>query len=306
MRNLNRIHLNGLKAVEAVGRLGSLALAAGELGVTAGAISQQIIKTEAQLGRPLFEREAKGLVATEFGRVILLQLTEGFELLSRAVANAQKRDECVLTISVAPVLATRWLVPRLNLFTGRFPDIRLRIEATMDPLAGGNSDIDLGIHVGTPPFGNAKAELLKPKELFAVCAPEMAKRLKAPEDIFRVPVVSDSSSIYPWNIWLEAAGLKGEIIPHHVFNEASICLNAAIAGQGVMLAWPTIAGYAIANGQLVVPLPVRVRPKLGYYFLMPPGRKPRAQALAFKAWVSQEMAAFLKEIDRLIANAGSS
>ncbi|WP_237152535.1 LysR substrate-binding domain-containing protein [Oryzibacter oryziterrae] len=299
MKNLNLVHLNGLKALESVGRLGSLALAADELGVTSGAVSQQIIKVEAQLGRRLFDREPKGLVPTELGRAVLAQLTEGFELLSRAVANAQMRDECVLTVSVAPVLATYWLVPRLKFFTERYPDIRLRIEATMAPLAGDSGDIDLGIHVGTPPFATAKAELLKQKELFVVCVPDIARRLNSPADIFNVPVLCDSSSSYPWRLWLDAAGLEGEVVPHHVFNETSICLGAAVAGQGVMLAWPTIAGHAIANGQLVVPLPIRVRPRIGYYFLTPPGRKLRPQALAFKAWVADEMAAFLNDIGEL-------
>ena len=46
MKNLNRVHLNGLRALEAVGRLGSLQAAAEELGVTVGAVSQQVIKAE--------------------------------------------------------------------------------------------------------------------------------------------------------------------------------------------------------------------------------------------------------------------
>ena len=37
MKNLNQLHLNGLRAVEAVGRLGSLQAAAEELGVSIGA-----------------------------------------------------------------------------------------------------------------------------------------------------------------------------------------------------------------------------------------------------------------------------
>ena len=69
MKDLNNIHLNGLRAVEVAGRLGSLQAAADELGVTAGAVSQQIIKTEKQLGRVLFERSPRGLVATPFGEV---------------------------------------------------------------------------------------------------------------------------------------------------------------------------------------------------------------------------------------------
>ena len=60
MRNLNRFHLNGLRALEAAGRLGSLRAAAEELGVTVGAVSQQVLKAEEQFGRPVFERHSKG------------------------------------------------------------------------------------------------------------------------------------------------------------------------------------------------------------------------------------------------------
>ena len=42
MKNLNRIHLSGLRAVEAVARLGSVKAAADELGVTVGAVSQGV------------------------------------------------------------------------------------------------------------------------------------------------------------------------------------------------------------------------------------------------------------------------
>ena len=61
MNNLNRVHLNGLRALEAAGRLGSLQRAAEELGVSPGAVSQQIIKAEKQLGAKVFERTPRGL-----------------------------------------------------------------------------------------------------------------------------------------------------------------------------------------------------------------------------------------------------
>ena len=122
MKNLNSVHLNGLRAVEAVGRLGSLQAAADELGVTIGAVSQQVIKSEAQLGRPLFERTPKGMTVTETGASILARLREGFQALSAAVALAQHRDDNILTISVAPVFAARWLVYRLDRFAGRRED----------------------------------------------------------------------------------------------------------------------------------------------------------------------------------------
>ena len=78
MAMLNRVHLNGLRAVETVARLGSLAAAAGELNVSVSAVSQQINRTEKQLGQALFERTASGLVLTEFGAVFAARLGAGF------------------------------------------------------------------------------------------------------------------------------------------------------------------------------------------------------------------------------------
>lgn len=75
------MHLNGLRAVEAAGRLGSLAAAADELGVTPGAVSQQIAKAEAQLGRVLFERTPRGLVPTDFGQRFLARIGNAFSTL---------------------------------------------------------------------------------------------------------------------------------------------------------------------------------------------------------------------------------
>lgn len=62
MKKLSQINLSALRAFEAVARLGSVRAAAVELGVTAGAVSQQILKAEAQLGRQLFERSPKGMM----------------------------------------------------------------------------------------------------------------------------------------------------------------------------------------------------------------------------------------------------
>ena len=112
MKSLNQVHLNGLRAVEAVARLGSLQAAAEELGVSIGAVSQQVIKTEQQLGRTLFERTSRGMVPVETAAEILSRLSDGMRHLSSAVTLAKRSDDRLLTISVAPVFAARWLVHR--------------------------------------------------------------------------------------------------------------------------------------------------------------------------------------------------
>ena len=85
MRHLNRVHLSGLRAAEAVIRHGSLAGAAGELEVSVGAVSQRIARLEQALGRRLFDRHAAGMTPTALGRDMAAPLNAGFGQLSAAL-----------------------------------------------------------------------------------------------------------------------------------------------------------------------------------------------------------------------------
>lgn len=290
MKNLNSVHLNGLRAVEAVGRLGSLQAAADELGVTIGAVSQQVIKAEAQLGRPLFERAPKGMMVTETGASVLARLREGFQALSAAVALAQHRDDNILTISVAPVFAARWLVYRLDRFASRHPDIRLRIDATTRLVNPAMSDVDIGIRVGSGHWLGVKSELLLAQEIFPVVTPQIAASLREPADLLKVPAVIDGHAMFKWDVWLREAGLSGRCMEErHVFNDASLCLDAAMAGQGAMLAWQTLAAYALEQKCLVDPFGIRARTGFGHYFITAEGVREAKKVTAFKAWIREEM-----------------
>ncbi|MQB43826.1 LysR substrate-binding domain-containing protein [Rhizobium sp. ICMP 5592] len=295
MRNLNSVHLNGLRALEAVGRLGSLQAAADELGVTIGAVSQQVIKAEAQLGRPVFERTPKGMAVTEAGIAVLARLREGFQALSAAVTVAQYRDDNILTISVAPVLAARWLVHRLDRFAKRHPDIRLRIDATTQLVNPATSDVDIGIRVGSGQWPGVKSELLLAQEVFPVVTPQIAATLREPADLLKVPAVIDGHAMFTWDIWLKQVGLAGKCMEErHIFNDASLCLDAAMAGQGVMLAWQTLAAYALQQQCLVDPFGIRAKTGFGHYFITAEGVREAKKVTAFKAWIREEMEASMR------------
>jgi DNA-binding transcriptional LysR family regulator len=291
MKELNRVHLNGLRALEAVGRLGSLQKAADELGVSYGAVSQQVVKSEAQLGRTVFERTTRGLVATEFGNIFLTRLTAGFRQLDEAVGSSRQHDESILTISVAPVFASKWLVPRLAGYSRLYPDIRVRLDASVGLVNPDTSDIDLAIRVGDGNWPGVKADFLLPQEVFPVCAPELAERLKEPRDILALPIVRDANSTLSWNVWLEQFGLdESQLADGYSFTDAALCLDAAIAGQGVMLAWQTLAHYAISVGQLVAPFPERAATGLGYFLVTSATRREPRKVADFRRWIRTEIA----------------
>jgi DNA-binding transcriptional LysR family regulator len=290
MKNLNQVHLNGLRAVEAVGRLGSLQAAADELGVSIGAVSQQVIKTELQLGRTLFERTSRGMVPVETAVDVLARLSDGFRHLSGGVDLAKRSDDSVLTISVAPVFAARWLVHRIPAFSERFPEIGLRIDANDRLTDASQTDVDLRIRVGRGHWPGFKAELILEQRIAPLCTPAMAATLAKPSDILDLPKVIDGRAMFTWDVWLSAVGLDGaEIKARHTFSEASLCLDAAIAGQGVMLAWQTIASHQLQHGQLVAPFGPAVKTGFGHYFVTSENARRSDKVEKFKRWLKREI-----------------
>ncbi|MCO5730976.1 LysR substrate-binding domain-containing protein [Rhizobium sp. SSA_523] len=296
MQNLNRVHLNGLRALESVARLGSLQAAAQELGVTVGAVSQQVIKAEAQLGRPVFARTSKGLVPVEGAAALTARLGQGFQALSEAVALARAPDDTLLTVSVAPVFASRFILPRIDRFTARHPHLRLRLDATARLVDFARDDVDVAIRIGHGDWPGVTADLLLPQTVFPVCAPALARDLRAPEDLLSLPILLDGQAMFSWDIWLAEAGLAGRSIrPRHVFSEASLALEAAIAGQGVMLAWKLLAHSALRQNCLVVPFAIEASTGMGHYCVTRAGARRPAKVKMFEAWLRQELAEAMAE-----------
>ncbi len=291
MKPLNRVHLNGLRALESCGRLGSLKQAAAELGVTVGAVSQQVIRAEEQLGRAIFDRTSKGLKPTRFGTEFLQRLTAGFAALEQAVASADSHPDNVLTISVAPVFASKYLVPRLGRYTAAHPGMQLRLDASIGLVDPATSDIDIAIRVGPGGWSGVREEKLLEQEVFPVCSPDIAARLKEPADLLKVPVVEDANSTLRWQTWLDRFGLsEKELTPGSSYTDAALALDAVIAGQGVMLAWQTLAEYPLRVGTVVAPFEYRARTGLSYWLITARSRREDERVREFKAWIRGEIA----------------
>lgn len=293
---LNRVHLNGLRAVETVARLGSLSAAASELNVSASAVSQQIKRTEKQLGQTLFERTPGGLVLTEFGTVFTARLGAGFRELAQAVALADETSECTLVVSVAPAFASKWLLPRLSRHFARHPNVLLRIDASGRIADLGHSDIDIGIRMGDGKWPGVRAELLLAQEVFPVCAPSIAARLKSIQDLAQTCAITDERSMISWDSWFEAAGVKPvTFLKGARFTDPMLCLESAIAGHGVMLAWQLLTADALADGRLVAPFGVRAESGLGYWLVTSASKSESRKVRDFKAWIREEIEATMAQ-----------
>lgn len=292
MNILNSVHLGGLRVLEAVGRLGSLKAAADELGVTVGAVSQNIQRTEAQLGCTIFDRRSRRLVPTQHGERVLELLTTAMTELSRAVQVAKSTTEDILTVSVAPVFAEKWLVWRLKDFTDANPGVRVRVDATIEMVDPDITDVDLCIRVGRRKPSVGRASRLVDHKVFPVCSRDLAERVHKLEDLFDLPIIRDAGEMFGWQAWLEPNGLSDDIVSDGpIFSSGSLCLDAAIAGQGVFLAWETLAADAVKSGRVVAPFPTPIASGLTYWLIVGSNLPRSVASRRFEAWLRAELAA---------------
>ena len=291
MGGLNRVHLNGLRAVEVVMRCGSLQKAADELGVSPSAVSQHVSRAEAQLGRALFDRTPSGLAVTPFGIAFGRRLTTGFDELAAAVAMADDEANKSLVISVAPAFASRWLMPRLSRHFMKYPDVLLRIDASPKLVDLDHSDVSAAIRLGDGTWPGVKAELLFEVLEFPVCTPEMARDLKVIDDLAHAWVITDDNSMIGWDNWFKAAGhAPVKMLPGAHFSDPMLCMESVLAGHGIMLAWNLLAGEALKDGRLVAPFGVRAASGLSYYVVTSAKREPDTKVRNFVRWLRHEVA----------------
>jgi LysR family glycine cleavage system transcriptional activator len=290
--------LNALRAFEAVARHLSIAKAADELSVTPAAVSHQIKTLEDHLGVRLLQRDGRTTMLTEAGQACLPGIRHGFESLAAAIQELDRLGASgILNVSVAPSFAAKWLVPRLDRFTERFPDIDVRVSASMQ-LADFESDgVDLAIRYGAGRYPGLAVGLLMREEVMPVCAPALldgTPPLDTPAALAAVTLLHDDSpeqdlSCPTWPMWLKAAGVTGvdgKRGPR--FNQSSLVIEAAVAGKGVALAKATLAAADLKAGRLVKPFEGTLPVEFAYYIVCPKARLESRKVSAFRDWLLEE------------------
>lgn len=287
------IPFNALHALALVARHGALGPAAEALGVTPGAISQHIRRAEERTELALFERTPRGLVPTRALMAVLADLDTGFAALARAQGSlmAPSQNRNLLTVTVGNVFASRWLIWRLGDLGATHPEIELKLLTTGALVDLGRPDVDCGIRFGSGDWPGVDAEPIGTHAVFPVCTPALADRLKTPADLAGVPVIMDQASMLSWPEWLAAAGAPGLKLTGPTISDPALAFDAAIAGQGVLLALGIMADYGLERGQVVAPFETITHSGFGYWFATAKGRELPARTRKFRAWLFDQMRA---------------
>jgi len=282
--------LETLRVFEVACRHGSYSEAARELHVTHSAVSQRIRQLEEELSLTLFERQGNRMVPTSSGLRLQAGVKSAFSELNAALASIQtRRKDAEITVSLLPVMAARWLVPRLSRFTARFPHINLHIK-TGQALANFKSDgVDIAIRLGTGDWKGLRAIKLLDEEFFPVCSPGLngGRLPKDPASMLSQPLLIDRN--LSWHAWFKSAGLKlDRDIAGTSFTDTNALMEAAVTGQGIALGRLSVARSDILAGKLVRLSEHSLRVAYCHYAVYPIASESNPALVAFRDWLVEE------------------
>ncbi len=287
--------LNSLRAFEAAARHLSFTRAAEELNVTQGAVSHQVKALEAQLGMTLFYRRHQRLELTADGQACLPFVRESFDRLAAGFEQLRRRERSgVLTVSVSPNFAANWLVHRLGRFVEGHPEIDLRISAALHHVDFAREDVDVAVRHGAGHWPGLHVVRLATERLFPACSPRLLEGphpLRLPDDLAGHTLLHLGSRT-DWLKWLDAAGVHGvDLSRGTVFDQTSLVIDAAAAGQGVGLVRSALVAEHLISGRLVMPFRLTLPVPYAYYIVCPRPVAERPKIRVFRDWLLAEAAA---------------
>jgi LysR family transcriptional regulator, glycine cleavage system transcriptional activator len=286
--------LNALKAFEASARHQSFTLASAELCVTQGAISQQVKALEARLGLKLFNRTRKGLTITQAGCDYLDVVRDAFDRIAAGTARiTQQYKSNVLTVSTSPDFAAKWLVHRLGDFAKQYPEIELRLSASLHHVDFATEDVDMAVRHGDGQWAGLSSVRLSSEQLLPVCSPVVANKalqgkalqVLTPEAVLSIPLlhVNDYAN---WRRWFDlvrqpiSSPLQGLIV-----NRDSMVIDAAINGQGFALARSSLVLKDLLAGHLVAPFKQTLPLPTAYWIVAPQASADLSKVSVFRTWL---------------------
>ena len=235
---------------------GSIRGAAERLHRTESAVSHQLRTLERQLDAPLIERLRRGIRPTALGARYAERLGGPFADIERATQQLfEPVTRRSMSLTLSPVLASLWLVPRLAEFETAFDNLSLRLITTdrwLD-LAGDGIDIAIRYHARRP---SGPSNRLFIERGFPVCSPAVATtESEMRRALAEGRILVNQAQIDEWRLWRAALAEPLELSRRRErLADSNLTLEAAAQGYGIAMGREPLVFDLLQRGRLVAPL----------------------------------------------------
>jgi len=305
--------LFALRALEAAARHGSYSAAARELGVTQGAVSQQIRSLETRFGTRVFTRRGNRMVPTPVAARLAEEVREALNRLSVAFDMVERgANQQSLVLSIENRFGSRWLGPKLPRLLAHEAGFNLEIRVEERVANFVTDGVDAAVRFGRGDWPGLQSQRLTTDRLWVVCSPEFAANhpVGHPRDLLDLPLIHNSENLWP--LLFDRHALPSPPPRGLIANDTLVTLDAVARGVGVALTRSSMVEEDLRLGKLVRPVPdsipmplnfiragelvrfVRseepVPPELGYFLVWPLESRKRARIERLRDWLLESAA----------------
>ena len=239
----------------------------------------------------MFERRHRRLAFTPAGQTYHQEVAGAFDRL-RGATRQVVPGQGIVTISVTPTFASKWLLPRLGNLTRRYPQVDLRIVATESVSRLHQDGIDIAVRQGEPTArGRLEVVRLFKQDVVAVCAPEYLARHgspAAPKPGDSYVLLHDVHDLWP-DFLRETCGTRLiDSEPKLRFNQTTHAIDAALAGQGIALASRFLVAGDLTTNRLIHAIEGSLPGEKDFYLIAQSRSLRSPQANQVRQWLLEQ------------------
>lgn len=256
-----RDNIHEMVAFLAVARERSFTKAAGELGVTASALSHSIKGFEERLKIRLLSRTTRDVSPTEAGERLVRSvgpLLEAMEAGIAGLSDLAERPAGTIRIACSDYVISSIFRPVLATFLREYPDIQVEIAVDNGMTNIVEQRFDAGVRLGEALSKDMIAVRIGPDWRFSVVgSPAYFERRSPPEtpqDLtnhscinMRLPT---AGGIYAWEFEKDGRKLNARVEGQLTFNSVLPIIEAVLDGHGLAYVPEDLARPYIADGRM--------------------------------------------------------
>jgi LysR family glycine cleavage system transcriptional activator len=288
--------LRGLHYFEAVARLGSVAAAAAEMGVSSSAVSHQLSELAERIGETLVEKRGRGLALTQAGSRLAARLRSTFSDLDSMLEEVVGGGTVRLSVAVCSCFGPSWLAQRLPSFVAEHPgfDLETRLYHQDPEQTFATADAIVTADPAKPGYSSIT---LFEEKLVAVWRPGSAARAQAQRHRL---ITTDTQPEVLGRDWLDfchETGRQIESIKYGEWIRCSHCvlaLEMARAGLGLALIPDFLAALHVGHGGLARFDQTRISARRSYRLCYKSSRAGDEKLRVFSRWLKAQAARFEK------------
>lgn len=234
--------LQELSAFLYVVESGSFLAAADSLGASRTTLRRRVDALEARAGVPLFESTRQGIILTEAGQELArrgrIMMQETSALLA-SIREMGQEPSGVLRVAMPVGLPPHLLTPLFAALRTAYPQLRVHLRFSNDPLAESLVDIDLAIHFGEDmPRGPWLSHVIMRVRQWLVASKAYLDRRGTPrsaDELREHELLAWQAPGEDARIWPTLKGTTFTVEPALIATDIHLVRHGCIAGLGIGL-----------------------------------------------------------------------